>query len=134
MYIDVPRPLISDLWVFLFQKTDAGCVELTRRSGTSVFVKAFRVIVNKYLKHFFLEQHITTVNTVTLQGFLLVCNLACIFRFVQACNIFRIVSVSRDLRSYFLSQNHHWHNEIRPDEKSEKSDLIKVKTVSILQV
>ena len=25
--IDVPRPLINDLWVFLFQKIDAECVK-----------------------------------------------------------------------------------------------------------
>ena len=25
--IDVPRPLINDLWVFLFEKIDAECVK-----------------------------------------------------------------------------------------------------------
>ena len=26
-FIDVPRPLTNDLWVFLFQSIDAGCVK-----------------------------------------------------------------------------------------------------------
>ena len=26
-YIDVPQPLINDLWFFLFQKMDAECVK-----------------------------------------------------------------------------------------------------------
>ena len=37
--------------------------------------KAFIINVNKCLKTFFLEQHINSVNTVTLQGFFLfICN------------------------------------------------------------
>ena len=35
-----------------------------------MYVKAFKVNVNKCLKPFFLEQHINIVNTVTLQSFL----------------------------------------------------------------
>ena len=48
--INVPRPLINDLCVFLFQKIDAECVKWASRAGTSVYVKAFIVNVNKCLK------------------------------------------------------------------------------------
>ena len=39
--IDVPRPLINDLRVFLSQKIEAECVKLASRAGTSVYVKVF---------------------------------------------------------------------------------------------
>ena len=32
----MPQPLINDLWVFLFQKIDAECLELVSRARTSV--------------------------------------------------------------------------------------------------
>ena len=69
--IYVPRPLINDLWVFLFQKIDAECVKWANWAGTSVYVKAF--IVNKCPKPFFLEQHINIVNIVPLQSFWFIC-------------------------------------------------------------
>ena len=67
--IDVPRPLINDLWVFLFETIDAECLKWVSQAGTSVYVKAFKVNVNKCPKPFFLEQHTNIVNTVTLQSF-----------------------------------------------------------------
>ena len=67
---DVPRPLINDLWVFLFQKIDAECVRLAIRSGTSVYINAFIVNLNTCLKPLFLRQHINIVNTVTLLVYL----------------------------------------------------------------
>ena len=67
--IDVPRPLTNDLWVFLFQTTDAECVKLASLDGTYVYDKAFKINVNKCPKPFFLEQHIDIVNRVTLQSF-----------------------------------------------------------------
>ena len=65
--IDVPRPLINDLWVFLYEKIDVELVKWASRVGTSVFAKAIIVHVNKCLNPFFLYQHINIVNTVTLQ-------------------------------------------------------------------
>ena len=53
---DVPRPLINDLWVFLFQKIDVKCVKSVRRAVISAFVKAFTVNVNKGSKPFFLDR------------------------------------------------------------------------------
>ena len=47
IYIDVPRILTNDLWVFLFLKTDAECVKIASRAGTPVYDKAFIVNVNK---------------------------------------------------------------------------------------
>ena len=38
--IDVPRPLINDLWIFLFLMIDAECVKCASRAGTLVNVKA----------------------------------------------------------------------------------------------
>ena len=67
--LDVPRPLINDLWVYLFKTNDAECVKWASRVGTSLYVKAIIVNVNKWLKPFFLWQHINIVNTVTLQSF-----------------------------------------------------------------
>ena len=67
--IDVPRPLINDLWVFLFQKIDTECVKWASRAGTSAYVKAFIINVNKCLKPFFLEQHKNIAKRVTLQCF-----------------------------------------------------------------
>ena len=61
--------LINDLWVFLFQKIDAECVKWASLAGTSVYVNAFIVNVNKCLKTFFLELHINIVNTVTPKAF-----------------------------------------------------------------
>ena len=65
----VPRPLTNDLWVFLFQTTDAECVEWASPTGTYVYVKAYIVNVNKRMKLFFLEQYSNIVNRVTLQSF-----------------------------------------------------------------
>ena len=67
--IDAPRPLINDIWVFLFLTIDAECLKWASRAGTTVYVKAFIVNVNKCVKPFFLEQHYNIVNTVTLQSF-----------------------------------------------------------------
>ena len=50
--IDVPRPLTNDLWVFLFQTIDAEYVKWASPARTYVYVKAFIVNVNKYLKPF----------------------------------------------------------------------------------
>ena len=74
IYIDVLRPLTNDLWVFLFQTSDAEYVKLASPARTYVHVKAFIVNVNKCLKPFFLEQHINIVNRVTLQSFWLICS------------------------------------------------------------
>ena len=52
-FIDVPRPLTNDLWVFLFQTIDAEYVKWASPARTYVYVKAFIVNVNKYLKPFF---------------------------------------------------------------------------------
>ena len=72
--IDVPGPLINDLWVFLFQKNNAECLRRASRAGTFVYVQAFIVNVNKCLKQFFfLEKHINIVNTVMLQSFRFIC-------------------------------------------------------------
>ena len=77
--IDVPQPPINDLWVFLFLKIDSECVKLASWAGTSMYVKTFKVYVNKCLKPFFLEQHINIVNTVTLQSVWFICtNVACL--------------------------------------------------------
>ena len=65
----VPRPLTIDLWVFLFQTIDAEYVKWASPTGTYMYVKAFMINVNKRMKPFFLEQHITIVNRVTLQSF-----------------------------------------------------------------
>ena len=53
IYEDVPRPLTNDLWVFLFQTIGAECVKLASPVRTYVYVKAFRVNVNKCPKIFF---------------------------------------------------------------------------------
>ena len=45
MFIDVPRPLTNDIWVFLFQTIDAECVKSASLDGTYVYVKAF--IINE---------------------------------------------------------------------------------------
>ena len=47
--IDVPRPLINDLWVSLLQKIDAESVNSASRAGTSVC----QIVYRKYLKPFF---------------------------------------------------------------------------------
>ena len=48
IYIDVPRPLTNDLWVFLFQTIDAEYVKLASPGRTYVYVKAFILVnVNK---------------------------------------------------------------------------------------
>ena len=73
VFIDVPRPLTNDLWVFILLKIDAECVQSASWAGISVYVKAFIVNVNKCLKPFFLEQHINIVNRVTLQSILVIC-------------------------------------------------------------
>ena len=53
IYIDVPRPLTNDLWVFLFQTIDAEYVKWASPGRTYVYVKAFIVNVNKCPKTFF---------------------------------------------------------------------------------
>ena len=40
--IDVPRPLINDLWAFLFQTIDAECVKWASLNGTYVYAKALK--------------------------------------------------------------------------------------------
>ena len=68
--IDVPRPLIIDVLVFLFQKIgDQSSWKIC--VCQSFFLK---VNVNKCLKPFFLEQHINSVNTVRLQRFWFICS------------------------------------------------------------
>ena len=47
IYIDVPRPLTNDLWVFLFKMIDAEYVKSASPGRTYVYVKAFIVNVNK---------------------------------------------------------------------------------------
>ena len=53
IYIDVPRPLTNDLWVFLFQTIDAEYVKWASPGRIYVYVKAFIVNVNKCPKTFF---------------------------------------------------------------------------------
>ena len=74
IYIDVPRPLTNDLWVFLFQTIDAEYVKRASPGRTYVYVKAFIVNVNESPKTFFLVQHITIVNRVMLKRFWLICS------------------------------------------------------------
>ena len=74
IYIDVPRPLTNDRWVFLFQTIDAAYVKRASPTGTYVYVKTFIVNVSKCLKPFFLEQHINIANRVTLQSFWFICS------------------------------------------------------------
>ena len=59
IYIDVPRTLTNDLWVFLFQTIDAEYVKWTSPGRAYVYVKVFIVNVNKCPKTFFLVQHIS---------------------------------------------------------------------------
>ena len=74
IYIEVPRPLTNDLWVFLFQTIDAEYVKWASPSRPYVCVKAFIVKVKKIPKTFFLVQHINIVNRVTLKSFWLICS------------------------------------------------------------
>ena len=53
IYIDVPRPLTNDLWVFLFQTIDAEYVKRASPARTYMYVKAFIVNVHKCTKPFF---------------------------------------------------------------------------------
>ena len=53
IYVDVPRPLINDLWVFLFQTINAEYVKRASPGRTYVYVKAFKVNVNKCPKTLF---------------------------------------------------------------------------------
>ena len=58
-----------------------------------MFVKAFIVNVNKRLKPFFLEQHINSVNNVTLQSFWF------IFNFVEKNKVRKTEKDSNDEES-----------------------------------
>ena len=53
IYIDVPRPLTNDLWVFLFQTIDAEYLKCASPGRTYVYVKAFMVNVNKCPENLF---------------------------------------------------------------------------------
>ena len=74
IYIDVPRPLPNDLWVFLFQTIYTEYVKWASPGRIYVYVKAFTVNVNKRPKTFFLVQHINIVNRVKLKSFWLICS------------------------------------------------------------
>ena len=67
----------SDQWPLgiSISKIDTECVKLASRAGSSVYVKALLVNINKFhaWNPFFLEQHINIVNKVTLQTFWFIC-------------------------------------------------------------
>ena len=62
-----------------------------------MYVKAFIANVNKCLKPFFLEQHINSVNRVTLQSFWFICNLIS-----SSTNTSGIVTAVEVLVKYFV--------------------------------
>ena len=72
IYIYVPRPLLNDLWVFLFQTIDAEYVKWASPGRTYVYVKAF--IVKAFIENLFLVQHINIVKRVMLKSFWLICS------------------------------------------------------------